>query len=103
MELIKLCKVLREGDELIRIESGDESRKKQDLKSRENHFRKLFVCILFLSTLSYHFVLPGARDSDNNGEMTGTAKKSLLELEKTFNDRILGELKNGTYAEQRKR
>ncbi len=27
--------------------------------------------------------------------MTGTAKKSLLELEKVFNDQILGELKNG--------
>jgi hypothetical protein len=28
-------------------------------------------------------------------EITGTAKTSLLELEKTLNDEILGELKNG--------
>ena len=50
--------------------------------------------------MSYQFVLPGARDSDNNGEMTGTAKKSLLELEKTFNDQILGELKNGMQSKE---
>jgi hypothetical protein len=32
--------------------------------------------------------------------MAGTAKKSLLELEKTFNDQILGELKNGMQSKE---
>lgn len=32
--------------------------------------------------------------------MTETAKKSLLELEKTFNDQVLGELKNGMQSKE---
>ncbi len=44
--------------------------------------------------------LAGVRDAKNIGEMTGTAKKSLLELEKTFNDQILDELKNGMQSKE---
>jgi hypothetical protein len=38
--------------------------------------------------------------SANNRGTTGAAKKSLLELEKTFNDQILGELKNGMQSKE---
>jgi hypothetical protein len=38
--------------------------------------------------------------ANNNGEITGTAKKSLLDLEKTFNDEILNELKNGMQGKE---
>jgi hypothetical protein len=54
---------------------------------------------MFLFIFSSQF-LSTAANSANNQEITGTAKKSLLELEKTFNDQILGELKNGMQSKE---
>ncbi|CAJ0547469.1 Ff.00g042230.m01.CDS01 [Fusarium sp. VM40] len=72
MQLIELDKVLRKGDELIQGDWGEESREKQDRILKGERFQKALR----------------------------TAKKSLLELEKGFNDQILGELKNGMQSKE---
>ncbi|KAK3291255.1 uncharacterized protein B0H64DRAFT_410200 [Chaetomium fimeti] len=72
MELITLRKVLDEGHELIGGRWDEEERKKQG------------------------FILQG----EPFQQAIGTAKKSLRELEKTFNDQILGELKNGLESKE---
>ncbi|KAH6843322.1 hypothetical protein B0I37DRAFT_448644 [Chaetomium sp. MPI-CAGE-AT-0009] len=72
MELIKLYKVLDEGHELIHDPWREEDREKQGSILEGEPFQKAL----------------------------GAAKKSLLELEKIFNDQILGELKNGMQSNE---
>jgi hypothetical protein len=55
---------------------------------------------MFPFSPSPQFVLAGVKDSNNKGQTAGAAKKSLLELEKVFNDQILGELRNGMQSKE---
>ncbi|KAG5665009.1 hypothetical protein KAF25_008743 [Fusarium avenaceum] len=97
--LIEWDKVLGQGNELIQGDWGEDNEIKT-VCSKENHFRKLFVRIIFLSSFSFQFVFADVNCANSNEEITGTGKKSLLYLEKTFNDEILNQLKNGMQSKE---